>query len=300
MIFNNITELIGKTPIVRLQSFSNKFSNNILGKCEFMNPTGSVKDRIALKMINMAIESGEIDKNRVVIEATSGNTGISLASICALKKLKLIITMPESMSIERVKILEYLGAEVILTPKSKGMQGSINKAEEIRKKYNGFIFQQFENINGVKAHEETTAMEIMKDIKNLDYLIVGVGTGGTITGVSNILKKHMPNLKIIAVEPKQSGVLSGENPNPHKIQGIGAGFIPKILNINVYDRIIQIDEDEAIKTSKKIAREEGILVGISSGANIAASMKLSSEISNQNRTILTILCDGAERYLSIF
>ncbi len=300
MIANNIEDLIGNTPLIRINSLSDDNSATILGKCEFMNPTFSVKDRIALNMIEKALEAGEIDKNSTIIEPTSGNTGIALASICAIKKLKLILTMPESMSIERRKILIHLGAKLILTPASKGMAGAIKEALKLEKKLdNAKVLQQFQNQNNPDMHRQTTAIEILKDTQNsVDIFISGVGTGGTLTGVSEVLKDKIPTLKSIAVEPKDSSVLAGGDARPHKIQGIGAGIIPDILNTKIYDEIISVTNKEAFAMAKKIAKEEGLLIGISSGANLHVANILARREENRGKTIVTILCDTAERYLS--
>jgi len=299
MIANNIEELIGNTPLVKLNKLSELSGATILGKCEFMNPTSSVKDRIALNMVNEALKAGKIDKNSTIIEPTSGNTGIGLAAICAAKGLKLILTMPDSMSIERRKLLIHLGAKIILTPAKEGMNGSIVKAESLAKELGGFVLQQFNNPNNPDIHRKTTALEILKDTdNNIDFFVAAVGTGGTLTGTSEILKEQIPTLKAVAVEPSNSAVLSGETGAPHKIQGIGAGFIPQILNTNIYDEVIKIDDDKAFEMARKIAQTEGLLVGISSGANVAAAFELASRPQNKGKVIVTVLCDTAERYLS--
>ena len=299
MIANNIEELIGNTPLVKLNKLSELSGATILGKCEFMNPTSSVKDRIAMNMINEALKSGKIDKNSTIIEPTSGNTGIGLAAICASKGLKLILTMPESMSIERRKLLLHLGAEIVLTPATEGMNGSIHKAESLAKELNGFVLQQFNNPDNPAIHKETTALEILKDTdNNVDFFIAAVGTGGTLTGTSEVLKEQLPHLKAIAVEPSNSPILSGGTGAPHKIQGIGAGFIPQILNTNIYDEVITIEDNKAFEMAKDIAQTEGLLVGISAGANVAAAFKVASRPENRGKVIVTVLCDTAERYLS--
>ena len=299
MIANNIEELIGNTPLVKLNKLSELSGATILGKCEFMNPTSSVKDRIAMNMINEALKSGKIDKNSTIIEPTSGNTGIGLAAICASKGLKLILTMPESMSIERRKLLLHLGAEIVLTPATEGMNGSIHKAESLAKELNGFVLQQFNNPDNPAIHKETTALEILKDTdNNVDFFIAAVGTGGTLTGTSEVLKEQLPHLKAIAVEPSNSPVLSGGTGAPHKIQGIGAGFIPQILNTNIYDEVITIEDNKAFEMAKDIAQTEGLLVGISAGANVAAAFEVASRPENRGKVIVTVLCDTAERYLS--
>jgi len=301
MIVESVTELIGNTPILKLKGASNSCKANIYGKCEFLNPTHSVKDRVGLNMIRDAFEKGYIDKDSTLIEATSGNTGIALASVCASMGLKLILTMPESMSLERRALLKALGAKVVLSDASLGMSGSIQKAKELNKSIkNSFILSQFENLSNPKAHMKTTALEIIKDMKDvgIDIFVSSVGTGGTITGVGQILKEFNPDIKIVAVEPKKSPVLSGGKPGTHAIQGIGAGFVPKVLDILVYDEVFQVKDDDAIETSREIAKKEGILVGISSGANVFAAMKLGLREENRGKNIVTILCDTGERYLS--
>ncbi len=299
MIANNIEELVGNTPLVKLNHLSELSGATILGKCEFMNPTSSVKDRIAMNMINEALASGKITKKSTIIEPTSGNTGVGLAAICASKSLKLILTMPESMSIERRKLLIHLGAKIVLTPASKGMGGAISRATALAKELNGYVLQQFNNPSNPEIHRKTTAIEILKDTNNqLDYFVASVGTGGTLTGTSEVLKEHLSWLKAIAVEPSNSPVLSGGNGGPHKIQGIGAGFIPEILNTSIYDEVIQINDEQAIKFAKDVALDEGLLVGISAGANIAATFEIASRPENRGKTFVTILCDTAERYLS--
>ena len=299
MIANSIDELIGNTPLIKLNKLSNESGATILAKCEFMNPTSSVKDRIALNMINKALENGDINQDTTIIEPTSGNTGVALASICASKGLKLILTMPESMSIERRKLLSLLGAKIILTPAKEAMQGSINEANRLAKELNGFVLQQFENPNNPQAHRETTAIEILDDLgDNIDYFVAGVGTGGTLTGVSEVLKKKIPTLKSVAVEPTKSAVLSGESKGSHKIQGIGGGLIPKILNRTVYSEIIQVNDKSAFDMAKRVAKEEGLMVGISSGANLEASFEIASRKENKGKVIVTILCDTAQRYMS--
>jgi cysteine synthase A len=297
-IAENITELIGNTPLVRLNSISKKSGAKIIGKCEFVNPTSSVKDRIGYNMIQNAIKNKKIGSNTTVIEPTSGNTGIALASICASLGIRLILTMPESMSMERRKILSAFGAVLELTPKEEGMNGAIKKAEELNNSIeDSIVLQQFENPANPDIHRHTTALEIYNDTEgNVDFFVASVGTGGTITGTGEVLKQMIPNLKVIAVEPTNSAVLSGGKGGPHKIQGIGAGFIPKILNLDIYDKIIQVTDKDAIETSKALAHQEGLLVGISAGANIYAAQQIALE--NPGKTIVTILCDTGERYLS--
>ena len=300
MIANNIEELIGNTPLVKINSLSKINGATILGKCEFMNPTSSVKDRIAFNMINEALKSGEINEETIIIEPTSGNTGIGLAAICAAKKMKLILTMPESMSIERRKLLAHLGAKLVLTPASEGMSGAIAKAAQLETELNNArVLQQFSNPNNPDIHRKTTALEILHDTKNsVDIFVAAVGTGGTLTGTSEVLKEIIPALQVIAVEPKASSVLRGEPAGPHKIQGIGAGFIPEILNTKIYDEVIAVSNEDAFAMSKKMAQEEGLLIGISAGANLVAANLLAGRPQNKGKTIVTILCDTAERYLS--
>lgn len=300
MIAENIEGLIGNTPLVKINTLSNESGAVILGKCEFMNPTSSVKDRIALNMINGALKAKAINNDTTIIEPTSGNTGIGLAAICAAKGLKLILTMPESMSIERRKLLTHLGAELVLTPASEGMGGAINRASQLEKTLdNAIVLQQFNNPNNPEIHRQTTALEILKDCDNtLDIFVAAVGTGGTITGTTEVLKETLPTLKSIAVEPNDSNVLAGGSPGPHKIQGIGAGFIPEILNTKIYDEIISVSNEDAFTMAQKIASEEGLLIGISSGANLHAAFSVANRPENKGKTIVTILCDTAERYLS--
>jgi len=299
MIHDSIESLIGNTPLVKLNKLSELTGATILGKCEFMNPTSSVKDRIAMNMVNAAIASGAINENSTIIEPTSGNTGIGLAAICASKGLKLVLTMPESMSIERRKLLIHLGAEIVLTPAAEGMSGAITRATSLAKELNGYVLQQFDNPDNPEVHRKTTAVEILKDTEaKVDYFIAAVGTGGTLTGTSEVLKENIPTLKVIAVEPFNSAVLSGGCSGPHKIQGIGAGFIPNILNTKIYDEVVQITDNEAIQYAKEVALKEGLLIGISSGSNIAATVKVASRPENKGKVFVTILCDTAERYLS--
>ncbi|MEA1953647.1 MAG: cysteine synthase A [Campylobacterota bacterium] len=300
MIANSVEELIGETPLVKINSLSNETGATVLGKCEFMNPTSSVKDRIAFNMIDEAMKSGEIDKSTTIIEPTSGNTGIGLASICAARGLKLILTMPDSMSIERRKILKYLGAELVLTPASEGMNGSIAKANAMAKELDSaIVLQQFRNPNNPDIHRKTTALEILKDTNSsIDVFVAAVGTGGTMTGTSEVLKDKLEKVLIVAVEPKDSAILSGGTPSPHKIQGIGAGFIPENLNTSIYDEVVTVSNEDAYKMARKVAREEGLLVGISAGANLHAAYEVAKREENRGKTIVTILCDTAERYLS--
>ena len=300
MIANSIDELIGNTPLVKINSLSDETGAIILGKCEFMNPTSSVKDRIAFNMINEAMKDGSINKDTIIIEPTSGNTGIGLASICAARGLKLILTMPESMSIERRKILTYLGAELVLTPAAGGMNGAISKADDLAKELdNAIVLQQFNNPNNPDIHRKTTALEILKDTNNsVNVFVAAVGTGGTITGTSEVLKEHIPSLKVVAVEPTDSDVLSGGSAGPHKIQGIGAGFVPGILNTSIYDSVVTVSNEDAYKMARRVASQEGLLVGISAGANLHAAYQEAKKPQNKGKVIVTILCDTAERYLS--
>lgn len=296
---SNVTELIGNTPLVKLRDASIN-ETTVLGKCEFMNPTHSVKDRIGNNMIKDALEKGLITKETTIIEPTSGNTGIALAAVCAGLGLKLVLTMPSSMSIERRKLLSALGADLVLTEPPKGMKGAVDKAVELAEQTpNSFVPQQFANEANPEIHRQTTAKEILADTDGkVDILIAAIGTGGSITGIGEVLKAANPNVQIIAVEPDASPVLSGGNPGPHKIQGIGAGFIPDVLNTKIYDEVIQVSNEDAIATSKALAKQEGILVGISSGANTFIAKQVASRPENKGKTIVTILCDTGERYLS--
>ena len=299
-IANNITELIGNTPLVKLNFPSHESGATILGKCEFMNPTSSVKDRIGFSMIKDALDKGLIKGDTRIIEPTSGNTGVALASICAALGLKLTLTMPESMSMERRNLLKALGAELVLTPAAAGMKGAIDKAQELSDSLDdAIILQQFNNPSNPEIHRQTTAKEILRDTdKSVDIFVASVGTGGTLTGTGSKLKEEIPEIKIVAVEPEDSAVLSGGNPGAHKIQGIGAGFIPAILDTELYGEVIKVSNDDAINTAKMLARHEGLLVGISAGANVYAAMQIASRPENKGKTIVTILCDTGERYLS--
>jgi cysteine synthase A len=292
-IYNNIIETIGNTPLVKL--------NRIYVKVEAFNPGASVKDRICMAMIDAAEEAGIINQNTTIVEPTSGNTGIGLALVCAVKGYKLILTMPESMSIERRKILKAYGAELVLTPASGGMKGTIQKAEELAKDDNKvFIPQQFRNLANPEIHRKTTAEEIINDLDGkIDGFVSGIGTGGTITGVGEVLKKKIGNhVKVYAVEPKDSPVLSGGNPGPHKIQGIGAGFVPEVLNTKIYDKVIQVAYEDAVETSRKLAKLEGIFVGVSAGAAAWAALDEASNGFKEGQNIVAILPDTGERYLT--
>lgn len=296
----NITELIGNTPLVQLNTLSTITQATVLGKCEFMNPTSSVKDRIGFNMIKTAMEANQINQDTLIIEPTSGNTGIALASICAALGLKLTLTMPESMSIERRNLLKALGANLVLTPAAQGMKGAIDEANALVASHsNAIILQQFANPANPAIHRITTAQEILRDTDGqIDIFIAAVGTGGTITGTGEALRAVLPNIQIIAVEPKDSPVLSGGKPGPHKIQGIGAGFIPDVLNTTLYNEVISVSNEEAINAAKTLAKREGLLVGISAGANVHAASLIAARPENKGKIIVTILCDTAERYLS--
>ena len=301
-IYKTADELIGKTPLLELGHIEDEFKlkAKIIAKVEYFNPAGSVKDRIAKKMIDAAEALGKINKDTVLIEPTSGNTGIGLASVAAARGYRLIITMPETMSVERRNIMKAYGAEIVLTEGSKGMKGEIEKANELAQSYpDSFIPGQFDNPNNPLVHYETTGPEIYEDTDGkVDIFVAGVGTGGTITGVGKYLKSKNPNVKIVAVEPESSPVLSKGVAGAHKIQGIGAGFIPKILDTNIYDEIITVSNDDAFKTGKLIGKKEGILVGISSGAAVYAAITLASKEENKGKNMVVLLPDTGDRYLS--
>ena len=299
-IANDITKLIGNTPIVWLNKINKVYDVKIAAKLEFFNPGSSVKDRIAFGMIRAAERSGDLKPGMTIVEPTSGNTGIGLALIAAAKGYKLILTMPETMSIERRKLLKHLGAEIVLTPAEKGMKGAIEEAKNILDtESNAFMPQQFKNPANPQIHRETTAEEIWNDTEgNIDIFVAGVGTGGTITGTGEILKSLKPDLRIIAAEPAKSDVLSGGNPGPHKILGIGAGFIPDVLNPKIIDEVIRVEDDDAIKMSRTLAKDEGILCGISSGAAVWAAIEVAKKKENKEKLVVVIIPDTAERYLS--
>ena len=301
-IAEHLTELIGKTPLLELTNYEkeNELEAKIIGKLEYFNPLGSVKDRVAYAMIEDGIKKGKINNETVIIEPTSGNTGIGLAFVAASKVLHLILTMPDTMSVERRKIVSALGAEIVLTPGKEGMKGAIAKAEQLKEEYgNAIIPQQFENAANPAIHKETTAKEIWEDTDGkVDIFVSAVGTGGTLTGTGAGLREKNPDVKIIAVEPKDSAVLSGGKPGPHKIQGIGAGFVPKVLDTQLIDEIIPVENEAAFQTARKVAKTDGLLVGISSGAALYAADVLARRPENKGKNIVVLLPDTGERYLS--
>lgn len=299
-LFEDITRTIGNTPLVRLNKLAGSLRAEVYGKLESFNPLASVKDRIGVSMIDNAEESGLIDDQTVIIEPTSGNTGIALAFVCAARGYRLILTMPDTMSNERRKLLEVFGAELVLTPGEEGMPGAVRKAQELLEETpNGFIPQQFENPANPAIHRDTTAREIWEDTDGkVDILVSGVGTGGTLTGVAKAIKKKKPEFHVVAVEPASSPVLSGGQPGPHKIQGIGAGFIPGVLETDLIDEVITVTDEDAGETTRKLAREEGILAGISSGAAVWAALEVAGRVENEGKLVVVVIPDTGERYLS--
>jgi cysteine synthase A len=299
-VSNNINSTVGSTPLVRLNAVNDGLEAEILAKLEFFNPLGSVKDRIGVSMIEAAEEKGLINPETTIVEPTSGNTGIALAFVCAVRKYSLILTMPETMSIERRKLLSHLGAKLVLTPGADGMKGAIAKAQEIlNTTSNVYMPDQFSNPANPEIHRKTTAEEIWNDTAgNVDIFISGVGTGGTITGVSEVIKPRKPSFKAVAVEPSDSPILSGGQPGPHKIQGIGAGFVPEVLNTKIIDEIVTVTNEQAFETARKLAAQDGILCGISSGAAVWAAMEIAKRAENKGKQIVVVLPSTGERYLS--
>jgi len=299
-IADTICDLVGHTPMVYLHKISKDCQAKVVVKLESFNPCGSIKDRIAVSMIDDAIQKGTFEPETVIVEPTSGNTGIGLAMVAAAWGYRLILTMPDTMSIERRNLLKALGAEVVLTPGAKGMPGAIEKAEELhREMKNSFMPQQFKNPANPEIHRMTTAGEIWRDTSGkVDIFVAGVGTGGTVTGVGEVLKRRKSSMQIVAVEPADSPVLSGGKPGPHKIQGIGAGFVPEILNRRIIDEVIQVSNEEAVTMGRRLAREEAILAGISSGSNVHAAIQVASRPENKGKMVVTVICDTGERYLS--
>ena len=297
---DSITQLIGNTPLIGLGKLSAGLPGKLFGKLESMNPGGSVKDRIALGMIEEAKRAGRLTKETTIVEPTSGNTGVALAMVCAAEGFKLVLTMPETMTVERRKLLAAYGAKLVLTPGAEGMRGAVVRAEEIAKATpNSLLLHQFKNPANPDAHRRTTAEEIWRDTEGkIDVLVAGVGTGGSITGIAEVIKARRPEFRAVAVEPADSPVPSGGKPGPHRIQGIGAGFVPEVLDRGVIDEIIQVKNEEAFATARRLAREEGILCGISAGANVHAALSVAARPEMRGKLVVTILCDTGERYLS--
>lgn len=303
-IFNSVDKLIGNTPLVELANVAKKYATKgkILAKIEFFNPAGSIKDRVAKQMLDDAYKQGRINEDTIIIEPTSGNTGIGLAMLCAIRGNKAVIVMPDNMSLERIKIMRAYGAEVILTPANLGMKGAIDKANQIAQEYdNSFICGQFDNPSNPLSHYESTGKEIFDDTDGeVDILVCGVGTGGTITGIGKFLKEKDSNVKVVAVEPKESPVLSEGKSGAHAIQGIGAGFVPSVLDVNVLDEVITVSGDDAITTMKELAILEGLFVGISSGAALKGAIEIASREENKEKTIVVVLPDGGNKYMDLF
>jgi cysteine synthase A len=299
-VSSDVTRIIGNTPLVRLNAVARGLDADILAKLEFSNPLGSVKDRIGLAMIDAAEREGLIHENTVIVEPTSGNTGIALAFVCAVRGYRLCLTMPETMSTERQKLLRHLGADLVLTPGADGMGGAISKAEEIlAAQQDGFMPNQFNNPANPEIHRKTTAEEIWRDTDGkVDMVVAGVGTGGTITGISEVIKARKPSFLSVAVEPVDSAVLSGGKPGPHKIQGIGAGFVPQVLNVDIIDEVVTVTNEEAFETARQLAKEEGILCGISSGAAVSAALRMAERPENRGKQMVVIVPSTGERYIS--
>ena len=299
-IYNNITETIGDTPLVKINNLTKGIDAIILAKLEYFNPLSSVKDRIGFSMIAAAEKKGKLKKDSIIIEPTSGNTGIALAFVCAAKGYKLVLTMPETMSMERRKLLKALGAEIVITPEEEGMKGAVDKAIELGKiTPKSFIPQQFENTDNPEIHRKTTAMEIWNDTNGeVDIFISGIGTGGTVTGVGEVLKDKKPGVKIIGLEPEASPILSGGDPGPHRIQGVGAGFVPGILNVDVLDEIIKVKDEDSVNIARMLAKREGIFTGISGGAAMWVALEVAKRPKSKGKTLVVIFPDTGERYLS--
>ena len=298
-IYDDVTALIGRTPLVRLNRITDGAGATVLGKLEFYNPANSVKDRIGVSMIDAAAESGQLKPGGTIVEATSGNTGIALAMVGAARGYQVVLTMPETMSKERRALLRAFGAELVLTPGAEGMKGAVNKAEEIGRERGAVLVRQFANEANPKIHRETTAEEIWADTDGtVDIVVAGIGTGGTITGVGQVLKERKPGVQMIAVEPEESPILNGGSPGPHKIQGIGANFVPEILDTSIYDEVIDINAEPAVEWARRAAAEEGLLVGLSSGAALAAAVQVAQRAENEGKTIVVIIPSFGERYLS--